>query len=201
MPHPLLRYGSVPTVGTPPVYSVPDTRPSQFNDYYQRKLAMPYGRPLRGLGAVPQSPYTQDTWAGGDPTVDDANEADDSVGNGIFDGVESPAIQNSGAGVFESKYAEPGWLYRENLSQPGDIVDANTGAGIMFRPTGGGWHEDMAATYQPYDAEVPREYGPKKAVGALDLSDGRSATLGEWAVAGLIAGAAVALVVATLKVK
>jgi len=198
MLRPLTPYDSVPITGCPSAPLPPDMRPGQFNDYYQRVLAMPYGRPLRGLGAVPNTPYHADTWAGADPAVDGANEADDSVGNGIFDGPGSPAVQHAGTGIFQARYAEPGWLYRERMAAAPTMLDARTGGPVQFRPAGGGWPRDMAETYRPYDREIPRYYGPQKALGDDATSP---AGIGTWAAAGLIIGIAAALVVGTLKAK
>jgi hypothetical protein len=194
---PLLPYDSAPTLGVPSCPQPSDMRPGQFNDYYQRIQAMPYGRALRGLGAVPASPYHADTWAGGDPAVDAANEADDSVGNGIFDGPGAPAVQHGGTGIFQARYAEPGWLYRERLAGRPSAIDARTGGAVQFRPGGGGWPDDMAESYRPYDREVPRYYARK----ALGEDEPGPAGIGTWAFAGLIIGVAAALVVGTLKAK
>lgn len=196
---PLLPYDSTPFPN--PVMPVPpDFLPGQGNNYYERAMAMPYARQLRGLGMVSNSPYHTDHWAGGDKVVNEANMIDDSVGNGIFDGPGAAPIQHAGSGLFESNYAEPGYLYREQMTRPGAVVSTQTGDQVMFRPGGGGWNEDMASTWRPYDAEVPRYYG----AGATDSTadpDKKPASMAQWAVAGLIVGVAAALMVGTLKVK
>jgi len=148
---------------------------------------------------ISKSPYHRNDWSGGDGVVDEANLLDDSVGNGIFDGPGAAPIQHAGSGLFESHYAEPGYLYREQMTKPGAVVSTQTGDPVLFRPGGGGWNEDMAATWQPYDAEVPRFYG----AGATDdeLPDKKPASMAQWAFAGLIVGVAAALMVGTLKAK
>lgn len=152
--------------------------------------------PIRGPGSISKTPYYHDSWAGGDASVEQANVDDDTIGNGIFDGPGSAPIQHAGSGVFEAKYSEPGWLYREKMNEVSEIVDANTGGQMVFRPGGGGWQNDMASSYNPFANETPRYY----ATGSVDTDEGK-AGVGSWAVAGLIAGVAVALFVGTLKIK
>lgn len=119
---------------------------------------MPYGRPLRGLGAVPNTPYYHDAWAGADTATLQAAMDDDNVGNGIFDTVDAPPVQHAGSGVFEARYSEPGYLYRERMTQDNAMTDA-AGNQVIFRPGGGGYSDDMDPTWREYDREVPRYYG------------------------------------------
>jgi len=117
--------------------------------------------PISGLGEVPQSKYHRDSWSGDDPAVLEAVEQDDVVGNGIFDGAGAAPIQHAGNGVFESKYAEPGYLYRERLGEPSEVLDATTGNPIVYHPNAGqSSHEDILRTYRRWDQETPRYYGP-----------------------------------------
>ena len=119
--------------------------------------------PISGLGAVPQSRYHHDSWSGDDPAVLEADELDDSVGNGVFDGAGAAPIQHAGNGVFEAHYAEPGYLYRERMGEPSEVIDATTGNPIVYHPNAGqSSHEDILRTYRRWDQETPRYYGPMR---------------------------------------
>jgi hypothetical protein len=202
-------YDRVPITGAPGYVKAPDVTPRQMNHYYERAMAMPYGRPLRGLGTIPSSPFYSDSWAGGDGAVQQANLDDDAVGNGIFDGNGSAPIQHASAGIFETRYAEPGFLYREPLTQDTGVVDARNGGSVLFRPAGGGYSEDMNPSYRYWDREVPRNYGvptvpaildsPVSGLGALESSN--AASYAQWAVGGLIIGVAGAIMYGTLTMK
>jgi hypothetical protein len=193
------RYDSTLLCGVPLPTIIPDKRPSQFNDFYQRSISMPYGRALRGVDDEEASaPFYRDSWSGADDAVLAANKEDDAVGNGIFDGEGAAPVQHAGDGVFQAHYAEPGFLYREKLTQPSATVDSANGAPVVFRPAGGGWPADMEQEYRPYDNQVWRHYDQASGLG--DITSG-SPSLGQWAVAGLVVGAAVALVWGTLKAK
>ena len=135
----------------------------QCPDMSSDRPAVPIGlaRAVSGLGAVPQSKYHHDSWSGDDPAVLEADELDDSVGNGVFDGAGAAPIQHAGNGVFEAHYAEPGYLYRERMGEPGEIIDATTGNPIIYHPNAGqSSHEDILRTYRRFDQETPRYYGP-----------------------------------------
>lgn len=154
------RYDSTPRAGCYDRISPYDAMPSGFNQYYTRRQAMPYGRQMRGLGATNLSPYHRDSWSGEDPAVQMAADDDDSVGNGIFDGEGAAPVQHAGSGVFEARYAEPGYLYRERMGEPSESVDTTNGNPIVYHSNAGGSsHEDFLRTYRQFDLETPRWYG------------------------------------------
>lgn len=154
---------STPVVGQSAPDSAPDNFPSGTNLHFLRASQMPYGRQFRGFGALPETENYGDSWAGDDPAVRDAVEADDNVGNGIFDGPGAPPTGNAGAGVFESKYSLPGYVYREQPTRPSEVVDTTTGNQIVFQPNAGGsWAGDVAQTYRSFDRESPRLYTDQK---------------------------------------
>jgi len=148
-----------PVCGRSVVDTPPDQRPSQFNSFYLRSQIMPYGRQMRGFGATPDSQVWGDTWSGQDGAVMEANEADDAVGNGIFDGPGAPPTSNAGAGVFEAHFGLPGYLYRERPGQPSEVLDTATGQPIIFMASPGNPPiQDFNEAYGPWDAETPRPY-------------------------------------------
>lgn len=162
---------------------------------------MPYGRQLRGFGAIPEGPF-HDTWAGDDLAVLVAGDDDDTVGNGIFDGPGSPPVQHAGNGVFEARYSEPGYLYRERLGRPSEVLDQTTGNPLIYEPNAGGsWHEDRLRSYRKWDVETPRYYSappyimPPQPMGALgqDLGGGETEKYIPYAIGGLLLGVAAAM--------
>jgi hypothetical protein len=155
---------------------------------------MPYGRQLRGLGADSSEAPFHDSWAGGDAAAIRASEADDTVGNGIFDGEGAPPVQHAGNGVFEAKYSEPGYLYRERLGRPSEVLDQTTGEPIIYHPNAGGaWHEDVLRTYRKWDVETPRYYTSKPRSGGLGQAEGETQKYAPYAVGGLLLGIAAAI--------
>jgi len=203
--------------GTPLRTRTPDILPSAMNATYERRMA--YGRDLQGYAdPVQQGPAVvaqvmkRDTWGGADKALARAAIEDDNVGNGIFDGAGSPPVQHAENGVFEARYSEPGWLYRERLTRPGPGLDRNTGLPIVSVPAGGSWSGEMARAYRPWDDETPRLYGKQppikrmsapvpSAVGSLGADDAGTASLAEWAIGGLVAGAGAYVLYSLLKGK
>lgn len=201
------RFDSTPVCGKT-VYSTPvDQRPSAFNHSYTRASAMPYGRQMRGMDGIPDGPF-HDSWGGKDLAVQEASIADDNVGNGIFDGPGAPPVQNAGSGVFEARYAEPGYLYRERAGLPSEVLDQTTGEPLIFNANAGGSsHEDFLRTYRRWDEETPRYYSSPpyvqpqfldglgcsscggKAMGELSLEDDTT----KYAIGGLLLGVGAAI--------
>jgi len=204
--------------GTPIRTNTPDILPSAMNATYESTLARTYGRDLQGYAdPVQRGPATvaqamkQDTWGGADKALARAAIEDDNVGNGIFDGPGAPPVQHAENGVFEARYSEPGWLYRERLTRPGPGVDRNSGLPIVSVPAGGSWSGEMARAYRPWDDETPRMYGKQppirrmsapvpSAVGSLG-EDASTASLAEWAIGGIVAGAGAYVLYSLLKGK
>jgi len=102
-----------------------------------------------------QQPVYQDS----DPAVAEANSADDVVGNGIFSAPGAPSTTHAGTGIFAGNFAVPGYLYREQPTQPSEIVDTTTGAPLVYQPdAGGSWYDDTVDAYRSFDLETPRPY-------------------------------------------
>jgi hypothetical protein len=150
-----------------------------MNHYYERSMGTPYGRQLRGLGvdSAGQSANEDDALVAG-------NQEDDAVGNGIFDAPGAAPVQHASAGIFQANYAEPGFLYRERLTKPGQVVSAVTNRPMVFVPAGGGSAADMAEAYAPFDDETPRDY----ALGEVDAQPSAVSKILPYAVAGVFAG-------------
>jgi hypothetical protein len=155
--------------------------------------------------------YYQDSWSGDDLAKLNASHADDTVGNGIFDSLAAPPVQHAGNGVFEARYSEPGYLYRERLGRPSEVLDQTTGNPIIYHPNAGGsWHEDVLRTYRKWDVETPRYYsGPpytqiQAPLGADDTESedkplspsgtSDTAKYAPYAIGGLLLGVAAAMV-------
>jgi hypothetical protein len=146
--------------------------PSSINPSYVRMRAMPYGRQLRGLGELPDTQQWGDSWSGDDESVRKAQQEDDVVGNGIFDGPGAPPTGNAGAGVFEHHFALPGYLYREQPTQPSEIIDTTTGQPVIYQPNAGGsWYDDVVETYRSYDLETERPYSTNPAFGPVRMPE------------------------------
>jgi len=208
-------YNPTPVCGQPVDPGPYDLWPSQVNMSYELKRALPYGRPLRGLGAVPDSPVAGDTWSGNDPALLRATQEDDVAGNGIFDGEGTPPTTNAGYGVFQANYSLPGYVYREKPGHVSEVVDRRTGNPVMFLTAGGGTlMRDFYEAYEPHLQETVQTWSTKPvnrpfalpateharvldglgAIGALGQapsSDG--STMVTSAVVGLLAGAALAM--------
>jgi len=163
------RFASTPVCGRSAPDSAPDFFPSGDNGYWLQRSAMPYGRNLRGLGLVPDSTFHQDTWSGDDQAVRDAAQADDVAGNGVFDGAGAPPTAHADTGIFASSYALPGYLYREQPTEPSEIRDTTTGMPVVYQPGPANWYSDMRETYRPFDLEVPRLYAQTPAIQPVSL--------------------------------
>ena len=145
-----------------------------------------------------------------DPSVAAANADDDVVGNGIFSGPGAPATTHAGTGIFAGHFAVPGYLYREQPTQPSEIIDTTTGAPIVYQPdAGGSWYEDVVDAYRSFDLETPRPYlqnwdgnrfmpsvqGSQFGFGADPVAAQNATTeYAKYVAGGLMIGAAVALI-------
>lgn len=165
---------ATPVCGQSVPDSAPDNFPSGSNLSFLKANAMPYGRQFRDFGALPETDQHGDSWAGDDPALRDAVDADDVVGNGIFDGPGAPPTAHAGTGVFESKFSLPGYLYREQPTRPGEVIDTTTGSPVVFQPNAGGsWFSDAAQSYRSFDRETNRLYSDAKMTRAKHVSEVR----------------------------
>jgi hypothetical protein len=160
--------------------------------YRPRRVLSAAGRAVTPTGLRAASPYRHDSWAGDDEETIIVADADDTAGNGIFDSASAPAVQHAGNGVFEGHYSEPGYLYRERLTEPGAITDSRTGDPVIHLPAGTSWPSELAEAYRSWDAETPRHYG-RRALSGVPSASVSSASTMEYALAGLILGASVAV--------
>lgn len=189
------RFASTPVCGQLAPDGPPDSWPSGMNPYWSNRNAMPYGRNLRGLGLVPDTLNYGDTWSGHDPAVRTAAQDDDVAGNGIFDGAGAPPTAHAGTGVFASNFSLPGYVYREQPTEPSEVRDTTTGLPIVFQPGASNWYDDMRETYRPFDLEVPRYYAQKPALPVKSLKGlGADPGIGDqikawapWVAAGVVA--------------
>lgn len=187
------RYDPVALTGKLRDFAGPyDRKPSQMNHYYERTMIRPYGRQLRGLGGEPADPNRSDSWAGDDDALRQGNDDDDAVGNGIFDGDGAAPVQHANAGIFQAHYAEPGFLYRERLTRPGQVVSTVTNRPMVFVPAGGGDAQDMAEAYAPFDDETQRSYTAGEAMSGVESEPSAVSKILPYAVAGIFAGAMIA---------
>jgi len=90
------------------------------------------------------------------------------------------------------------------MTEPGTILDSRTGTPVISMPAGSSWPSEIAEAYRPWDRETPRYYNkgradlrPLSGLGAIPTMEGRSPI--EFAVAGLILGAAIAVVQNVMK--
>lgn len=193
----------VPVCGRSAPDAAPDMWPSASNPFYMQRASAPYGRQLRGFGLVPDTPKYADTWSGSDPAVLAAAQADDVAGNGIFDGAGSPPTAHAGSGVFESRFSLPGYLYREQPTEPSEVRDTTTGMPVVYQPdAGGSWYEDTRDAYRPYDLETPRLYTslprlPRPArfdLGAVEFSAETAKGFAMWGALGAMAAMGATLI-------
>lgn len=192
------RFASTPVCGKSAPDAAPDFFPSGNNPYWLARSVMPYGRQLRGLGLVPDTSVYGDSWAGEDAAVRQAQQADDVAGNGIFDGPGAPPTAHAGTGVFASNFSLPGYLYREEPTEPSEILDTTTGLPVVYQPGPASWYADTRETYRPFDLEMPRLYSQSpvmrpRGVGLGTVPSG--STVGTkvagwlpWVMAGVAAG-------------
>jgi hypothetical protein len=86
----------------------------------------------------------------GSPPSDDSSylrtlEKDDDVeGNGIFDGARRRPINYPDAGIFASSYGIPGYIARGRSFAESEVIDATTGAPVVYVPGGAVSIDDTA---------------------------------------------------------
>lgn len=116
----------------------PDLRPtSSTAGRYQERLDRMFGRNLAGLGADAEKNVGEDrepAYALNELRV--MAELDDTDGAGIFDAPGTVPNNYPDAGVFSNNWAWPGYLMRERMYSPSEVVDSTTGRRII--PVNGG---------------------------------------------------------------
>lgn len=129
-----------PFTGTPPdFFGAQDWAPGQQNplqDVYHQS----HGRALGDSDAVgAPDAYNADGAINAEEQVypnelNVASALDDVVGNGIFDPANSQPQLHPDAGVFASHASQPGYLARERMFAPSEVLDINTGEPTVFTP-------------------------------------------------------------------
>jgi hypothetical protein len=114
----------------------PDLRPtSSTAPYYQGRLDSMFGRHLAGADTQKQVGEDREpAYALNELRV--MAEMDDTDGAGIFDAPESKPNNYPDAGVFATSWAWPGYLARERMYSPSEVLDSTTGRPII--PVNGG---------------------------------------------------------------
>jgi hypothetical protein len=117
----------------------PDLRPSSLNPFYS-VYAASYGRNFAGLGQVNEMDVQ--TTSADEGIADYPNEltvlaeADDVVGNGVFDPHGSPGNIHPDEGIFADKENLPGYVFRDQFYAPSEVVDGTTGNPVVYVPSG-----------------------------------------------------------------
>lgn len=120
----------------------PDLRPtSSTAGAYQGRLDSMYGRHLagaeKGMGDDSEPAYALNE-------LRLMAELDDTSGQGIFDPPGSKPNTYPDAGVFAQSWGMPGYLQRERMYAPSEVVDGTTGRPVTY-VNGGAVSMDSAA--------------------------------------------------------
>lgn len=126
-----------------------DMHPSGHNPYYD-VYQMSRGRYLGSIGQTPaatsQPPPKADA---GDPEymssiqrgmkdypneLDSLADLDDVNGNGIFDAPGTHGNVHPDSGTFSDRQGLPGYVARERMFAPSEVLDVNTGKPVMYVP-------------------------------------------------------------------
>lgn len=103
--------------------------------YYQAQIDRRYTRALAGLGSVEvQDEGTDQGYATNELNYIAA--LDDVQGNGVFDPPGTEPNIHGDAGVFASRYGLPGYMARERMYEPSEVVDATTGRPVVYVNSG-----------------------------------------------------------------
>ncbi len=119
--------GDLPTqmnMGPWDLYPSSSTGPS-----YQRRLDKMYGRHLAGV-EKPVGSDEEPAYALNELRL--MSEMDDVDGNGVFDPPGSRPNIYPDAGIMSSSYAIPGYLARDRMYAPSEVIDANTGRPVIY---------------------------------------------------------------------
>ena len=131
--------GNLPTM---PEMGPPDLRPtSSTAGYYQERLDSMFGRHLAGA-EKPVGDDREPAYALNELRL--AAEMDDVNGSGIFDPPGTKPNNYPDAGVFAMSWGMPGYLHREKMYAPSEIIDGTTGRPVTY-VNGGAVSMDSAA--------------------------------------------------------
>lgn len=131
------NYPSQPYTGYPPglISAGPaDLRASSGTaPYYQDRIDRMYGRHLAGFGEV-QDEAADEGYALNELRL--MEEMDDVRGNGVFDPPGTKPNLYRDAGVFAGRHGIPGYIDREVVYKPSEVIDATTGRPVVYVPSG-----------------------------------------------------------------
>jgi hypothetical protein len=96
---------------------------------YQRRFDNMYGRHLAGVEKAVGSDE-EPAYALNELQV--MAEMDDTNGNGLFDPPGTRPNIYPDAGILASSYAIPGYLHRDRMYAPSEVIDANTGRPVTY---------------------------------------------------------------------
>jgi len=131
--------GNLPTM---PEMGPPDLRPtSSTAGYYQGRLDSMFGRHLAGA-EKPVGDDREPAYALNELRL--MAELDDTNGQGIFDPPGTKPNNYPDAGVFAQSWGMPGYLHREKMYAPSEIIDGTTGRPVIY-VNGGAVSLDSAA--------------------------------------------------------
>jgi len=125
----------------PPPINEADVRPAGMNPAYTQ-YAGAHGRMLAGVGEYisERTPHMNMTSA--EAIQDYPNElnilqqADDVVGNGVFDPPGSHGNVHADDGIFQDHMSLPGYVARDKFYTPSEVRDASTDQPVMYVPGG-----------------------------------------------------------------
>lgn len=96
---------------------------------YQRRFDQMYGRHLAGA-EKPVGSDEEPAYALNELRL--MAEMDDIDGNGVFDPPGTRPNRYPDAGIMASAYSIPGYLARDRMYSPSEVVDANTGRPVTY---------------------------------------------------------------------
>lgn len=98
--------------------------------YYEKRWNMAHGRHLAGSDDVVQDEASIPAWASNE--LDYYAEMDDVQGNGVFDVPGSHPNIYPDAGILASRFDIPGYVAREKMYSPSEVVDATNGNRVIY---------------------------------------------------------------------
>lgn len=162
----------------PSALGPPDTRPSSLIPHPTRATNPAYsvyggahGRHLAGLNGVQMD--SADEGIKDYPNELDALQiADDVNGNGMFDPAGSHGNVHPDYGIFADHESLPGYVARDKFYTPSEVIDATTGAPVMYVPSGAVSidHAQQQAFNNLLLWELPPGVNPYKAHDVPDMS-------------------------------
>lgn len=134
---------SMADMGPPDLYPSSNVAPS-----YQRRFDRMYGRNLAGYGELDLTQHSSDrTEAEPGTALNELlvmQELDDSAGSGIFDAPGTRPNIHPDAGIFSDRMALPGYVARDRMYTPSEVVSVTTGRPVTYVNAGAVAMDDAA---------------------------------------------------------